>query len=88
MQIYSGHRELQSGFSLTQYFFRGNYINTLLCIVILCIREDTQSPLTKSKKKIEKVFNSYTGGAESVERAESIERTFEMPDKLGSNKKI
>ena len=29
-----------------------------------------------------------TGGAESVERAESIERTFEMPDKLGSNKKI
>ena len=28
-----------------------------------------------------------TGGAESVERAESIERTFEMPDKLGSNKK-
>ena len=29
----------------------------------------------------------HTGGAESVERAESIERTFEMPDKLGSNKK-
>ena len=32
-------------------------------------------------------MSCITGGAESVERAESIERTFEMPDKLGSNKK-